>query len=308
MSTAPQNPTQNNQSPIPISSPASIIPNRNPTPNPPSHALKSPSFDEVSNLFSLPLSYAADSLGVCPTVLKKLCYDNGLVRWPYRKILSGKSIEEIKKDAAIEKEKNLAELKVYGERNNSLARSAALSPSGPQPQSTNTISPQESSTVRILPQQPNKDNQIQSSQIMKIGNSTISDEFKYGFPSDGLSSVSYRWWGNKSGGENVVDTLQRVDENADERKEQHEGKVDHAANLSSMDDEVMTQGKKNDEPVGLLSVLRKKAAKDGLQALKLGVYRGYSDGKNLDRTKKMMLVQIFKSSLPSEWGDMYSES
>ncbi|KAL7087162.1 hypothetical protein ACP275_13G049500 [Erythranthe tilingii] len=304
MSTTPQNPTQN-QSPIPISSPASIIPNRNPTPtptpNPPSHALKSPSFDEVSNLFSLPLSYAADSLGVCPTVLKKLCYDNGLVRWPYRKFLSGKSIEEIKKDAAVEKEKNLAELKVYGVRNNSLAR-------GPQPQSTNTISQQESSTVKILPQQPNKDNQIQSSQIMKIGNSTISDEFKYGFPSDGLSSVSYRWWGNKSGGENVVDTLQRVDENADERKEQREGKVDCAASLSSMDDEVMTQGKKNDEPVCLLSVLRKKAAKDGLHALKLGVYRGYSDGKNMDRTKKMMLVQIFKSSLPSEWGDMYSES
>ena len=30
------------------------------------------------------------------------------------------------------------------------------------------------------------------------GTSTNEDEFKYGFPSHGLSTVSYKWWGNSS--------------------------------------------------------------------------------------------------------------
>ncbi|KAI3457057.1 hypothetical protein Pfo_013720 [Paulownia fortunei] len=312
-----QNPSPNpypNRSPLPNSNPTS---NANPTPNPnPAPGLKSPSFEEVSKLFSLPLSDAADSLGVCPSVLKKVCYDNGLVRWPYRKFLSGKSIEEIKKDAAIEKEKQLAELKVAGERNDSLASSAVSSSLGPQPQSTNTGTLQESPNLRMLTQQPTKDNQVDSSHnmhslTMNKGNSPIFDEFKYGFPSDGLSSVSFRWWGNKSAIENGVDSKKSGDEDAEERKQQPKDSVDNAANLSSMDGEV-TEGKKNETDAdpqwaSLLSDLRKRAAKDGQQALKLGVYRGYSV-KTLDRAKKMVLLQIFKSSLPGEWGDISSES
>ncbi|KAK2983368.1 hypothetical protein RJ640_017752 [Escallonia rubra] len=65
-----------------------------------------PSFDQVSKLFSIPLSEAADSLvcvagtnlknsadvknfhvaGVSAGVLKKICQENGLLRWPHRKV------------------------------------------------------------------------------------------------------------------------------------------------------------------------------------------------------------------------------
>ncbi|XP_024363597.1 uncharacterized protein [Physcomitrium patens] len=42
--------------------------------------------------FHLPINAAAKELGICPTVLKKICRRNGMRRWPHRKI---KSIERI---------------------------------------------------------------------------------------------------------------------------------------------------------------------------------------------------------------------
>ncbi|KAL3323213.1 hypothetical protein AABB24_040366, partial [Solanum stoloniferum] len=103
--------------------------NPNPIQNPkPITDPKSVSFDEVSKLFNLPLSDAAESLGVCASVLKKICYENGLVRWPYRKVSSGKSIEDIKKEALREKQERSLEFpKAPGEKNGSLASSAISS-------------------------------------------------------------------------------------------------------------------------------------------------------------------------------------
>ncbi|KAH6780745.1 hypothetical protein C2S52_011982 [Perilla frutescens var. hirtella] len=291
------------------------FPNRGPVPSPnpgpiqtAAPGVKSPSFEEVSKLFSLPLSDAADSLGVCPSVLKKVCYDNGLVRWPYRNFLAGKSIEEIKKEAAIEKEKQHAKLKVAPERNVSSASPAVSTSLAPPPQSTNTSSLQENPAPRMLTQQPNRDNQVVSihtmhSSTMNKGSAPSSDEFKYGFPLNGLSSITYRWWGTKGDRENGS-----CDGDA-KRKQQPEDSVDSGANLSSTE---MTEGKKNETNAdphcqSSLSALRKKAAKEGRQTVKLGVYRDYNV-KTLDRSKKMMLLQIFKSSLPCEWGDMSSES
>ncbi|KAG8386709.1 hypothetical protein BUALT_Bualt03G0177200 [Buddleja alternifolia] len=94
---------------------------------------------------------------------------------------------------------------------------------------------------------------------MKRMNSAIIDEFKYGFPSDGLSSVSYRWWENKNAIDNGDDSNQIAD------KDSKEDGV--AANLTSMAVE-MSEGKKNEidgdyQRASLLSDLRKKAAKDG---------------------------------------------
>ncbi|KAL3638314.1 hypothetical protein CASFOL_017685 [Castilleja foliolosa] len=286
--------TLNNQNPnlypnrtLPNSNPI-VSTNPNPIPNPVTGP-KSPSFEEVSKLFSLPLSDAADSLGICPSVLKKVCYDNGLVRWPYRKyaqrFLSGKSIEEIKKDAVVEKEKKLTELKASGERNVSLASSAVLSPLGPQPQSTKTGSLQGSPGLRTLTQPPTKNTQLESSHIlsstMNKVNAPVSDEFKYGFPSSGLSNISYRWWGNKNADDNVVDSKESAIEDADQNEKQPK------------DFEYTTSS---------LSALRTKAVKNGQQALKLRVYRGWGV-KSLDQAKKRMLLQIFKSLLPDERGD-----
>ncbi|KZV29780.1 hypothetical protein F511_33522 [Dorcoceras hygrometricum] len=55
-----------------------------------------------------------------------------------------------------------------------------------------------------------------------------------------------------------------------------------------------------------LAALRKRAVEDGRKALKLGVYKVYGV-KNLDRAKKAVLVQIFKSELPDDWKELSSE-
>ncbi|XP_010492488.1 PREDICTED: uncharacterized protein LOC104769865 [Camelina sativa] len=48
--------------------------------------------------FHLPIETAADDLDVCPTVIKKICREGGLKRWPYRKIKSCQTrIELLKK-------------------------------------------------------------------------------------------------------------------------------------------------------------------------------------------------------------------
>ncbi|KAI5078365.1 hypothetical protein GOP47_0006036 [Adiantum capillus-veneris] len=47
---------------------------------------------DLAQFFHLPINAAAKELGICPTVLKKICRRNGMRRWPHRKI---KSIERI---------------------------------------------------------------------------------------------------------------------------------------------------------------------------------------------------------------------
>jgi len=49
---------------------------------------KNISFDELSKFFHLPINQVAKELGVCATILKKICRKNGIPRWPHRKIKS----------------------------------------------------------------------------------------------------------------------------------------------------------------------------------------------------------------------------
>ncbi|KAL9269927.1 hypothetical protein AKJ16_DCAP26439 [Drosera capensis] len=53
-------------------------------------------FKDVSKFFSFPLSEAADILGVSTSTLKTICNENGRERWPQRKYLAEKSIEELR--------------------------------------------------------------------------------------------------------------------------------------------------------------------------------------------------------------------
>jgi len=50
--------------------------------------VQSPDFEKISNYFHLPVNDAAKQLGICTTRLKKLCRQNGIARWPFRKICS----------------------------------------------------------------------------------------------------------------------------------------------------------------------------------------------------------------------------
>eukprot|EP00698_Gefionella_okellyi_P017035 TRINITY_DN4933_c0_g1_i1.p1 TRINITY_DN4933_c0_g1~~TRINITY_DN4933_c0_g1_i1.p1 ORF type:complete len:196 (-),score=23.68 TRINITY_DN4933_c0_g1_i1:324-911(-) len=50
--------------------------------------MKYVSIDDVSKLFHLPMKQAARSLGTCSAVVKRCCRQNGILRWPYRKLRS----------------------------------------------------------------------------------------------------------------------------------------------------------------------------------------------------------------------------
>lgn len=47
-----------------------------------------PSIEDVARLFNQPIDKAAKALGVGQTWLKHLCRENGIMRWPYRKLQS----------------------------------------------------------------------------------------------------------------------------------------------------------------------------------------------------------------------------
>ncbi|GMF15536.1 unnamed protein product [Phytophthora lilii] len=51
-----------------------------------SNATRNISFSMLQPHFERPLQQAADSFGVCTTLLKKICRRNGISNWPYRKI------------------------------------------------------------------------------------------------------------------------------------------------------------------------------------------------------------------------------
>ncbi|XVF60758.1 hypothetical protein PTKIN_Ptkin08bG0074000 [Pterospermum kingtungense] len=252
-------------------------------------AAQSLSFDDIADFFSLPLYDAASTLGVCASVLKKICRENGLDRWPHRKFLAGKSIEEIKRHAARERRKEITELSKVHRQSNS------------QPQNNEPSKSQGVAAVPNLQQQGTKN--IQIGQALNFGHQslmtgmTMSDEFKYGFPSDGLSMTTNKWWGsNKSEGHEVV-----VDEAETEGEDKNQSveKPDDMANEKpdengKLEDGVGAQGS------GLLTAVRKRAVEEGREALKLGVYRGYGI-KKLGRREASLLLRIFKSSLPNDW-------
>jgi len=49
---------------------------------------KNITFEELSKYFHVPINQVAKELGVCATILKKICRRNGIPRWPHRKIKS----------------------------------------------------------------------------------------------------------------------------------------------------------------------------------------------------------------------------
>ncbi|EOA38755.1 hypothetical protein CARUB_v10010938mg [Capsella rubella] len=101
------------------------------------------------------------------------------------------------------------------------------------------------------------------------------DEFKSGFPSGGLTTVSNKWWGRPEkgghedgGGENTED-----------------GDVkDEAAS----------------EKQNSLVAIRKRIAEEGREAIELGQHQGFGS-KKIDKRDQALLFQIFNSSPPKDW-------
>ncbi|XP_074370547.1 uncharacterized protein LOC141711768 [Apium graveolens] len=251
--------------------------------------------EDVSKYFNLPLSDAADSLGVSITTLKKLCLDNGLVRWPYRKILLGKSIEDIMKEAALEKKTRHELLKSTKD--------------GKVDATKNTVS---IGAVHEIPKlrsitQPPAYKKVQTSSL------AIVDEFRYGFPSNGLLRTSNKWWGSSTATSNK-DTQVKADRSIEQTGsiEQTEQQSEKVSNGRPCKGEIGGQGgtdETNTSPqlsgTGLLLAVRKRALEEGQEALKLGFYQCSGINK-LGKREKMLLQGIFGSSLPKEWTDVSS--
>ncbi|XP_039044872.1 protein RKD5-like [Hibiscus syriacus] len=224
-----------------------------------SASLQSLSFEDVADFFSLPLDDAASTLGVCASVLKKICRENGLDRWPHRKFLAGKSIEEIKKHADRERRKEIAELS-----------KAHWQSSQSQPQSNEQPKLQDGAVVPNLQQQGAKN--IQMGQTLNFNHQSLmigtkmSDEFKFGFPSDGLSVATNKWWGSsKSDGDEAVDVdgAETEGENKHQSKELPDDMANDKPNENGKLDDLNPQGS------DLLAAVRKRLWKKDEKRLNL---------------------------------------
>lgn len=99
---------------------------------------------------------------------------------------------------------------------------------------------------------------------------TYLDEFKFGFPSTGLSSASNKWWGSE--------------ESNPEQPSVKEGEI-----------------QKN--PSEILVSLRRRAVEDSRDLIegKKGV-----DNCKLNKKQKLVLMQVFGSSLPEQLKNVVS--
>ncbi|XP_077228858.1 uncharacterized protein LOC143861807 [Tasmannia lanceolata] len=263
-------------------------------------------FNEVTKLFSLPIAEAASILGVCTSVLKRICRDNGVVRWPYRKFLAGKTVEEIKRDAARERYKELAELTKASENmevSATMSPTAVVSPTpGIQLQNRAPISAQDASKLQrgspmaspALQQQGNKPFQSRQHMFQPTHTKSITtclDEFKQGFPTNGLSSVSIRWWGSNNEEEPATEEAE---------KQQPNELANDCVMREEEPDRETEKTETESQGTALLLSVRKRAVEEGRKAVKFGVARSYGSYK-LGRKERTLLFRIFKSSFPSEW-------
>ena len=73
------------------------------------HQAKTVTKGALRAMFDLPITDAANRLGVGVTVLKKICRKHGIVRWPYRKRKSLRKLIDCVKEYANQGTSNLGE-------------------------------------------------------------------------------------------------------------------------------------------------------------------------------------------------------
>ncbi|RRT41412.1 hypothetical protein BHE74_00025688 [Ensete ventricosum] len=132
---------------------------------------------------------------------------------------------------------------------------------------------------------------------------TFMDEFKYGFPENGLSSASFKWWGISriEETERTVpgesETTTEKDDNQEVQDSSNEGEEPD----SGADDNVIVT-----KPSALLCSLRRKSVEYGRESLKRGGISVAGIPHKLTKRQKLTLSQVFGSSLPEEWKESFS--
>ncbi|XP_004303879.1 PREDICTED: uncharacterized protein LOC101310432 [Fragaria vesca subsp. vesca] len=138
---------------------------------------------------------------------------------------------------------------------------------------------------------------------LSLTKGTTLEEFKSGFPSEGLSTASNRWWGSNS--PDCDEGIHGEADNADEENKHQSNKLadDSASSITGNQEKCGSEKQENNiDPQGtdLLVAVRKRAVEEGKKARKLGVFRGYG-ARKLGRKERTMLLRIFESSLPKDW-------
>lgn len=126
---------------------------------------------------------------------------------------------------------------------------------------------------------------------------TSLDEFKYGFPSGGLPSISNKWWGSSC-----------PDETNNEVDDKHHFKVVNDGSASIIDQEksgsIEEDLQADLQGTHLLTALRKRSLERGRKVLKHGnSFHGHGLNKlnKLSKKERSLLLNIFRSSVPDEW-------
>ncbi|KAM0860033.1 hypothetical protein ACQ4PT_046803 [Festuca glaucescens] len=258
------------------------------------------SYEEISKLFSLPIAEAASILGVCTSVLKRICRTHGIVRWPYRKIVSGKAGDSAER----EKAKELLELSKIAKQKAIINSSGSSTTSSVAFQGV-PKSQQGSASAKAgqVPGRQNAPNGSQSlfsvSQPKDIP--TYMDDFKYGFPSSGLSSETLKWWGTDSHTETAAakDDAREAPESTNEAsKGMTDDELDWGADEPEADADA--DGVATTDPSAQLCSLRRKAAGDGRRLLN-GETDRVEQLCRLNKRQKIILAQVFGASLPEQW-------
>lgn len=264
------------------------------------------SFDEVANHFPFPIAEAASNLGVSTNDLKRVCRENGLNRWPYRKILAGKTVEDVKKEAAREMAilERMSRLQPQSASNTSNALRSNKSGAYAITSGAGSFSMEKDrSSIDLLKRQTagpalglyahasslkplhiDQRTQLHNQFHLRVNIPTYLDDFKQGFPSKGLSSVTMTWWG-KALSNNV-------------KKGEPRGAEDQGADCIDYNPKTITGG--DLAPASMLTRTREHAVESGRKALKLGVTRGYGTYRLPDKDEALLRA-VFAESFPSRW-------
>lgn len=130
--------------------------------------------------------------------------------------------------------------------------------------------------------------------------STYMDEFQFGFPSNGLSAVSVKWWMDDGSKDFKMLQGQSMDAKPDK---QETCVAANETNSSYTMDEVTNRNLEDisilNEPSASLCFLRKRSAEYGQEALEYRIPEDW-DFSRLTKRQRLLLSQVFNASLPSQ--------